>query len=154
MQSTARSDFYGTICCFCMTLGEKKKGAGRLFNWRSPSQLQLLFHFFISKTGFYSLVMGLKTDAALLKESHAPCYFQAPMKKFKFYSELWRIALRTFSGKKKRPTRGRVKIVLGEAADIPPRSHTPAKVFHNNAELVVCYLPPTQLIKTYLSTPF
>lgn len=56
--------------------------------------------------------------------------------------------------RKKRPTRGRVKIVLGEAADIPPRSRTPVKVFHNNAELVVCYLPPTQLIKTYLSTPF
>lgn len=52
------------------------------------------------------------------------------------------------------PTRVHVKILFGEEADTA-LLHTP-KVFHNNhnSELVICYLPLTQLIKTYLSPHF
>lgn len=65
-----------------------KKHARRLFNWLSPSQLQLLLIFSSARRDFYLLVIGLKMEEELLKESQAPCYFRAPVKKLKFYSEL------------------------------------------------------------------
>lgn len=56
--------------------------------------------------------------------------------------------------KNKKNKKGSCENSLGRGGRHFPRSRTPVKVFHNNAELVVGYLPPTQLIKTYLSTHF